>query len=127
MKTTYAFQKTRANFGSLRVQSDSDGDVDAGAGGQILLRLAHIVDRPSVVLVGAVGEVQPSDVHARLDHLLQGLHGSGRGSDRADDAGQADEGRAAAGVQGAHVVQLTLGVQCLSVRLTSHLRKSRGD
>ena len=58
-----------------------DRDLAAGAAG----RVAHQLRDLGVLLGGAVGEVQPGDIHPRLDHADQHLGVTRGGSDGRDD------------------------------------------
>lgn len=120
---TYPFEEASTDFGSLGVKCNSNWYTEAILFGEILLGLADVGDRLRVVLVRAVAEVHAGDVHACLDHLLQHLDGTGDRSDRADDAGEPSEQSVRVGVEGAHVVEMALGVQGGEVRLASHLRE----
>ena len=62
-----------------------DRDLAAGAAGGV----AHQPRGLGVLLGGAVREVQPRDVHARLDHAHEHLGVARGGADRGDDLGAA--------------------------------------
>lgn len=119
---TYPFEESGTDLGSLGVQGDGDGYAEAVPLGQVLLGLAYVGDGLGVVLVRAVAEVHPGDVHAGLDHLLEHLHRTRGRPDRADYSGQTGEQSVRIYVQGAHVVQVALGVYTGRVRLASHLQ-----
>ena len=70
-----------ADLGALGVEHDGDGDAKLGRD------LADALDAGTVVIVGAVGEVEAGDVHAGLDELGEdGLVFGGR-THGADDLG----------------------------------------
>ena len=56
--------RAEADLGSLEVQQHGD------VGTQLLRRLTHRLANDSVVVVGAMGEVQSSDIHTGLDQSL---------------------------------------------------------
>ena len=70
-----------ADLGTLQVDQDPDGVTGLVAG------LADLAVDLLVVGVLAVGEVQPGDVHARIDELADALGGGDCGAEGADDLG----------------------------------------
>ena len=62
-----ALEQTGADLGALGVEQDADGLANLGGAA------TDALDATLVLLVGAVGEVEAGDVHARLDHLANGL------------------------------------------------------
>jgi hypothetical protein len=72
-------EAAEADLRALQVGEDADG-VSLGVRGVA----DHVVD-PLVVLAVAVAEVQPGDVHARLDELAYPVGGGGGRTQRADD------------------------------------------
>ena len=72
-----AFEQAGADLGALGVEQDADGQIELGGDA------ADALDAAVVLLVGAVGEIETGDVHARLHHLAQdvvavagGTHGA---------------------------------------------------
>ena len=60
-------QKTGADLGALGVEQDADGHTE------LLGNTTDALDATVVLVVGSVREVKTGDVHARLDHLADGL------------------------------------------------------
>ena len=71
------------SFGPGQVLQDRDGAAGAAR------RLAHALGDLGVLLGAAVGEVQPRDVHPRLDHPHEDLGVAGGRADGGDDLGPA--------------------------------------
>ena len=62
--------------------------------------VAHHAGGLRVLLDGPVGEVQPRDVHARVDHAAEGLRIAGRGADGGHDLRTAHEANVLAQMNG---------------------------
>ena len=60
-------QKAGADLGALGVEQDADGQTE------LLGNTTDALDATVVLVVGSVREVKTGDVHARLDHLADGL------------------------------------------------------
>ena len=61
------FEGTDPVLGALGIQQDGNGQIQLGAD------LFDEVDLLLLLLMGAVGEIQPGHIHARQAHLLQSL------------------------------------------------------
>ena len=73
------FESTDTVLRSLGIQHDADGQV------QLLANLFNEVDLLFMLCVGAVGEIQPGNVHTCQTQLFQGLLVLAGGADGADD------------------------------------------
>ena len=62
-----ALEQAGADLGALGVEQDADGLADLGGAA------AHTLDAALMLLIGAMGEVEAGDVHARLQHLADSL------------------------------------------------------
>jgi hypothetical protein len=75
------FELRQTDLRALQVDEHRDGRAEVGGG------LAHVGVDLVVHLVGAVTQVHPSDVHARLDDSAEGLVTRRRGPEGRDDLG----------------------------------------
>ena len=77
------FQLGGANLGSLQVAEDAERLVFLAAD------FTNHLDHRQLLLVGAVGKVQPDDIDASADQIPEDGHGVGGRAERGDDLGAA--------------------------------------
>ena len=105
----YPLQKASPYLRALGVECDGEARVEALVLLVLLRSLPAVVHRVAVVLVGAVAEVHPGDVHASIDHVVEELGRLRHGPDGADDTGEARPPGAAEDVEPAQEVDVGRG------------------
>ena len=76
-----ALEQAGADLGALGVEQDANGLAKLGGDA------TDALDAAVVLLIGAMGEVEAGDVHARLDHLAQDIIVIAGGTHRAYNLG----------------------------------------